>query len=286
MNLNIEFKAAVFAGGGNRCWWQAGFWETVAPEIGLKPRVVAGVSAGASMAAMVLDHSTERVLKYFKNAVAHNPRNFYLKNFLNSQPVCPHMGIFRQGILAVMDDGTPQRLKQGPELRVLLARPPRWAGALGGTLLGFLCYTVEKHLSEPLHPKLPAKTGFKAVVVSLNSVDTTEELADLLLMTSATPPLVPVMYYQGGPVLDGGLVDNVGLAALRPEERPALVLLSRRYSPEKLKGHGDVLYLQPSQPVPVSKWDYTSPDGLQAAFDLGRRDGELFLAQGPQALQR
>jgi hypothetical protein len=26
----------------------------------------------------------------------------------------------------------------------------------------------------------------------------------------------------------------------------------------------------------VSAWDYTDPAGIQAAFDLGRRDGEAF----------
>jgi hypothetical protein len=38
------------------------------------------------------------------------------------------------------------------------------------------------------------------------------------------------------------------------------------------------MYVQPSRPVPVASWDYTDPDGLQAAFDLGRRDGEAFAA--------
>ena len=152
MELDSGFKAVVFAGGGTRCWWQAGFWETVAPEIGLKPRVVAGVSAGASMAAMVLDHNTQRVLTYFKNATRNNPSNFIWKNLFNSHPVCPHVGIFRRGIMETMVEGAPQRLKQGPELRVLLARPPRWAGARGGTLLGFLCYTLEKHLSRAPAP--------------------------------------------------------------------------------------------------------------------------------------
>ena len=28
---------------------------------------------------------------------------------------------------------------------------------------------------------------------------------------------------------------------------------------------------------PVSAWDYTSPEGIQFAYDLGRRDGEAFL---------
>jgi predicted patatin/cPLA2 family phospholipase len=282
----INYAAVVFAGGGNRCWWQAGFWETVAEEVDLKPRVVAGVSAGASMAAMVLSHATDRIINYFKQTTRDNQRNFYWNNLFTSRPVCPHVGIFRRGIEEVMDQDAPRRLQQGPKLRVLLARPPRWSGAWAGTLLGFLCYTFEKHLAEPLHPQLPFKLGFRPEVVTLNDCQSARELADLLLMTSATPPLVPIMYYRGGPVLDGGLVDNVGVVALRPEERPALVLLSRRYSAQKLQGHRDITYIQPSRAVPVGKWDYTDPDGLQAAFDLGRRDGELFLREGPQALQR
>ena len=32
-----EFKSVVFAGGGSRCMWQAGFWEVAAPELGIKP---------------------------------------------------------------------------------------------------------------------------------------------------------------------------------------------------------------------------------------------------------
>jgi len=31
---------------------------------------------------------------------------------------------------------------------------------------------------------------------------------------------------------------------------------------------------------PVSAWDYTSPEGIQFAYDLGRRDGAEFLT-GP-----
>ncbi len=41
------FAGLAYAGGGNRCYWQGGFYETVAPRIGLKPRLVVGASAGA-----------------------------------------------------------------------------------------------------------------------------------------------------------------------------------------------------------------------------------------------
>ena len=40
------FDAVAFAGGGNRCYWQGGFWEAAAPLLGLKPGMVVGVSAG------------------------------------------------------------------------------------------------------------------------------------------------------------------------------------------------------------------------------------------------
>ena len=36
------FAHAVFAGGGNRCWWQAGVWQVLHPA-GLAPRAIAGV---------------------------------------------------------------------------------------------------------------------------------------------------------------------------------------------------------------------------------------------------
>jgi len=41
------FDAVVFAGGGNRCYWQGGFYEAAAPRLGLEPKLVVGASAGA-----------------------------------------------------------------------------------------------------------------------------------------------------------------------------------------------------------------------------------------------
>ena len=40
------YAGLAFAGGGNRCYWQGGFYETVAPRIGLAPKRVVGASLG------------------------------------------------------------------------------------------------------------------------------------------------------------------------------------------------------------------------------------------------
>jgi predicted acylesterase/phospholipase RssA len=285
MDDQPEFYSVIFAGGGNRCVWQAGFWEVAAPALGLAPKVVASVSAGACIAAMTLAGRTAESMAYMKAKTGANPKNFYLENLLNGRPVFPHLGIYRQALLDLLDSDALAALKKGPDLRVLLARPPAWASPLMGVLLGFASYTLEKHLLHPLHPQWALKAGFQPEVVRVSACRDSVELAELILASSCTPPIVPAMYRGGRPVLDGGLIDNVPVAALSPHEFPALVLLTRRYPPHLLQGHRDRVYLQPSKPVPAGKWDYTNPGALQDAFDLGRRDAELLLRNGPSALQ-
>jgi predicted acylesterase/phospholipase RssA len=281
-----KLYSVIFAGGGNRCVWQAGLWQVAAPALGLEPKVVAAVSAGACISAMALAGRTLESMDYMKAKTGANRRNFYIENLLNGKPVFPHLGIYRQALLDILDNEALTTLKQGPELRVLLARPPAWANPIMAVFLGFLSYTLEKHLLHPLHPQWALKLGFKPEVVPVSACANSEELADLILASSCTPPIVPAMYRNGKPVLDGGLIDNVPIAALTPHEFPALVLLTRRYPPHLLKGHKNRIYLQPSQPVPVGKWEYNSPQAFQDAFDLGRRDAEALICQGPQALQR
>lgn len=281
-----DYCSVVFAGGGNRCTWQAGFWEVVAPALPLRPRVVAGVSAGAAIACCALAGRSREALAHYDRELIKNPKNFYPGRLLRGSRPFPHLAIYRRALLTLLDREALARLRAGPEVRVLLARPPRWAGALGGVALGFLAYTLEKHLSAPLHPRLPRRLGFEPEVVSLNQCASPQEAAELLLATSCTPPVLPTMYLGGGPVLDGGLIDNVPLAALGPDEEPSLILLTRRYPPHKLRGHPGRVYVQPSRPVPAGKWDYTNPAALHRAFELGLADGRRFLEGGPAALQR
>ena len=87
------------------------------------------------------------------------------------------------------------------------------------------------------------------------------------------PPMFPVTRHNGHLALDGALVDNVPLSAVAECRRP-LVLLSR---PERaLPVGGREVYACPSGPVPVSAWDFSSPDKVIETFELGRRDGARF----------
>jgi predicted acylesterase/phospholipase RssA len=96
-----------------------------------------------------------------------------------------------------------------------------------------------------------------------------------VLASSCTPPFTPALLHAGRPALDGGIADNVPAAAVEADDGPTLVLLTRRFA--RLPAHPGRIYVQPSAPIPVSAWDYTDPEAIQAAFDLGCRDGASYV---------
>jgi len=276
-----DFKSAVFSGGGSRCMWQVGFWQMVSPELGLRPEIVAGVSAGAAMAGMIMAGTAEAGLTLIKEATAANKKNFYMSNFLTKEPVFPHYRIYRDTVLKTLDGEALKRFKKGPEVRVLFANPPVYLGALSGTFVGLMAYVIEKHTMHPVHPKMASKLGYKPTIVKLNDCDTAEEIADVIMCSSCTPPFLPIMRYNGRVSLDGGIIDNVPVSAIGEDGRKGkmIVLMSRIHRIDRIPQTGERLYLQPSVTPAISKWDYTNPDGLQSAYDLGKKDGETFIKQ-------
>lgn len=279
------YDSLVLAGGGCRCVWQIGFLEVVAPEIDLRPREVAAVSAGSAMACMFFSGAVESGLEYFTDRVARNEKNFYPEHLLDETPVFPHEEMYRSTILHACDDEAFGRLQEGPDIRVLLSRPPEWLGAVGGVAVGFLAYEAEKLISPSVHPELARQIGFTSDVVSIRQCDSPEALANLILQSSCTPPFTPVYERDGTPVLDGGLVDNVPVSALTEAASNTLVLLTRRYAESVIPERDGLTYVQPSDSIPVDKWDYASPELLRETLELGRRDGATFLETSRQTQQ-
>ena len=273
-----HIRQVVFAGGGNRCFWQAGFWSVVAPRTGLKPVRAAAVSAGAALGCAIFADRIEAALELTCRAMAANPSNRYWGNLWKSDPVFPHAPIYRGILLDALDETALRHLHQGPELKVEITRFPRWLGAAGAVLLGLGAYQLEKHLFHPVHPSWGPHLGFRPEFVPVTHCEDRETLANLILASSCTPPFTPLIRWRDRPALDGGLVDNVPVAGVDARE-PTLVLLTRPYRNLPQQPHR--LYVQPSRPVPVSAWDYTNPDAVTATFEQGKTDAEAFLRQWP-----
>ncbi len=278
MSKGIKVNSVVFAGGGCRCFWQMGFWNTAAPALKLKPKVFAGVSAGAAMAVTIAIGRSEFLLKYFKKTTGENKKNFYPENFFSGKPAFPQDQMYRDAIIATLKGGHIRKLKSAPEIKILLTRPPIFLGARTATLIGMGTYSIEKKLFFPVHSNLATRLGYKPEIISAGDCNTDEELVDLILQSSCTPPFVPIMRRDKHIVLDGGLVDNVPVAALdESEKKDILLLLTRVYPEDKIPRIPGWTYIQPSEDIPIVKWDYSNPSGLQKTYDLGRKDGDAFV---------
>jgi predicted acylesterase/phospholipase RssA len=273
------FEQVVFAGGGNRCWWQAGFWDVVADEIGLRPRLIAGVSAGAATACMLYANTSTAVLEYYHRALSGNRRNAHLHHiFSRSERVFPHARIYRQALKDVLGGDYFLKLKrEAPEIRIQFSRLPRHLGPRSAVGVGLLAYNLEKYWKKRLHPTFGRWLGFTPEVVRVADCETDDDLVSLLVASSCTPPFTPIEYRNGKPTLDGGMVDNVPVDAV--EKGPTtLVLITRRYPAHApIFAHSGRLYVQPSEKVPVSSWDYTNPGAMTKTYQQGRRDGNAFL---------
>ena len=268
------FDAVVFSGGGCRCFWQAGFWATAAPALGIAPRVVSAVSAGSAVACAALAGRIEAVLEDFERRAAENERNLYPRNWRCEDPVFPHERMYRATILSTIDSAAFEALRRGPELRILVARPPRWLGGRSGFAVGALAYQLDR-LAQRVHPIWGRRVGFLPEVIPVSDCETPDELASLILQSSCTPPLTPLYRRDGRAVLDGGLFDTVPVDSVG-EARSTLVLLSRQYRQDAIPQVRGRTYVQPSAPIPIQKWDYTSPDRVRDSYELGLRDGERF----------
>lgn len=270
----MHFENIVFSGGGNRCFWQAGFWSVAAPALNLKPSRVVSVSAGAAIACALFAGTFELGFAGFKQAIAENGRNLYLFNLLQKKPVFPHGNIYRNAILGSIDGPALTRLHDGPDIFVLISYPPSWASGRIALILGLVAAGLDALNKKAIHPSAATRIGFKPLYLSIRECNTPDELADLIIASSCVPPLTPQAKRNGNAVFDGGLISNIPVEGVPKTDCQTLVLLTRQFP--KLPSVDGRVYVQPSAPIPSGFWDYTDNVALQATFDLGRRDAETF----------
>ena len=275
------FDKVVFAGGGHRCWWQAGFWEVLRAEIELRPRVIGAVSMGAFMACLVHANDTRRALAWYERELAGVRSNMAWVNlFRKDEPLFRQGGIYRKAMRALLGgEHFRQLMWQASEIRVACAVAP---AALSDRQLDRLGWREARRdarlVPASLHAKPERAEIFVPLVKRLQDCRTEREMCDLLQASSAYPPLVPAVEFEGERVVTGELVDPVPVDLVADVPGQTLVLTTRTYNRKTpvfaMEGR---IYVQPSAPVPVASWDFTSARRFQQTYELGRQDAEAFL---------
>jgi hypothetical protein len=271
------FDAISFAGGGNRCYWQGGFFEALSERFDLRPTLAVGASAGAFAGVYSLLGLGAQVRERVLATCGPYRRNFDVAGWRRGEPLCPVGPLYRSLIEDVLDADALIALKSRADFHIAVTRLPAHMPPLLGAAFGIGAYQLEKHLFAPVHPRFGAKLGFKPEFIAVNGLATSADLADALMASSCVPPFMPVIEVAGLPAFDGGLVDNVPVAPLAPMEAAggrSLVMLTRRY--RALPDIPGRTYVQPSQKIAVKQFDITNPDGVRAAYELGLTDGAAF----------
>ncbi len=269
----------TLAGGGSRSFYQVGLLDRWGAQLRPRLAAVAGVSAGACTAAVWLAGRTEATREYWHWRRRDVHSNFEWQRLLRGERPTPQGPVYRDSMVHAFREGGLEALRacEIPML-VVAAVPPRRLHALASMLVGYGAYMAEKQLRPAMvHPSAGRRLGFVPRVFDARLCESPEEVADLILASSATPPFTPFGQFRGERFLDGGMVDNVPAFATEQVAGVVrnLVLLTRPYPPQSLGAQAHRLYIAPSGRTPVSCWDYTSSERVEATLAMGRAEAGM-----------
>lgn len=280
----------TLAGGGNRSLYQQALLESWGDRLWDRVAAVSCVSAGAAITVMVLSGRSAVARLHWDESRRGLTKNLDLTRLARGERIAPHGPIYRSTIELSLREGGLDRIQSLPfPVRVLCSIPPARLPITAATWLGLGAYSLEKRMNPRLlHPELGRQLGFRDFVFDARECRSPEELADLVIASSSTPPFTPVGNFRGRHLLDGGICDNVPaeLAEIEPNVRRNLVLLTRTYPTGVGGEHGTRLYLEPSAPVPISRWDYREVAPVEETLALGRTDAALYQPRVEAWLER
>ncbi|MDT7806196.1 MAG: hypothetical protein QOJ70_9 [Acidobacteriota bacterium] len=273
----------TFAGGGNKSFYQFGLMRGWREHLLPRVRVMTACSAGACVAALLLSGRESEVEEFWKRRCADVKRNFEWRRLLRGRRPTPHGGLYRELLLHAFAEGGLARLRSQPfPLLVLTSAFPRPMPSSVAALLGLCVYSLDQRPGAKHRTPLARRVGFRPLVFDARQCSTPEELADLIIATSATPPFTPTGRFRGHRLLDGGIIDPAPafLADDVAGVKHSLVLLTApRPAEDEAQPSSRRLYIAPRSALPVRTWDFTRPDLLEATIATGRRDAEHY---GPQ----
>jgi predicted acylesterase/phospholipase RssA len=280
MNRNL---AITFAGGGNRAFYQLGLMNRWREHLLPRVAVMATCSAGACVATLLLSGREAEAGEFWKQRRDGITKNFEWRRLLRGRRPTPHEPIYRETMLHAFAEGGLERVRAQPFPVLILATAfHKRLPAFAAVLLGLCAYNVEKSFrQEMIHPTFGRRVGFKALAFDARDCETPQELTDLIIASSATPPFTSLGSFNGHRLLDGGIIDNVPafLVDEMPGVKKNLVLLTRPYPDHVIGKQGARLYIAPQQALPVHRWDYTRPDLIDATIEAGERDADRYAPQ-------
>jgi len=279
--LARTFRTVVFAGGGNRCWWQAGAVELLCEQANWQAKRLIGVSAGAGIATAFATGRLQESLRAAVERFNNTPKNIIWRDLLKGKRPFVLPRIYPDWIESFLQTADLKKLQGGTlKVDVAITRPIPFLPVTLSTAVALALYSTEKFWLKTFHGRLPHWVGLRPEYHDLTDCSQLDNARSLLLASAAAVPITPTHKVHGRAALDGGFYDNVPLPQDRADDAGTLVLLTR-HRPElpqafDLQGR---TYLQPSRAVDATNMDCTSGPNVQSTYAQGLDDMGTWLRQ-------
>ncbi len=277
--LNRTFHTIVFAGGGNRCWWQAGVVSILSVERCWKARRFIGVSAGAGVATAFATGRLQDALRAAVERFNGTPKNIIWRDLLKGKRPFVLPRIYPNWLESFLQPPDLVGLRNGPlAVDIGITRPIPYLPVIASTAIALALYSTEKYWLKTFHGRLPHYVGLRSEYQDLTACASLEDARSLLLASAAAVPITPTHKVNGRAALDGGFYDNVPLPENRDDDSGTLVLLTR-HRPDLPQAFQFCkrTYFQPSRTVDATNMDCTSGANVQTTYLQGQSDAEKWL---------
>ncbi|MFB5649637.1 patatin-like phospholipase family protein [Leptospira wolffii] len=281
--------ALAIAGGGIKAFYGLGFAFALRTW-GIRIKEVSGVSAGAAMAVSTLSETEVDSSNYFQELTKRNPKNFYWNRLLRILSPFPHHTIARRTVNYCLR--FPKLISKAAKIRIHTVEIPketldknRKGEPIQRLLLAKAASIIRAYFQdEELRKKgnLPHRVlkkmkdwGWRERIFTEEDFKDPETAAQIVMNSCSAFPVLPLQSLNGNYYLDGGLTNNLLLEKFSPELPKIGVFYESTTlvgkSPEILR---DTLLISPEGKFIDQGFDYTSPQLVQYAFELGKKDAE------------
>ncbi|WP_246052309.1 patatin-like phospholipase family protein [Leptospira idonii] len=290
-----EVSLAI-AGGGCKAFYGLGIGKALR-NWGVRFNEVSGVSAGAAMALCILSETEDETVEYFEEITKRNSSNFHFSNLLRGERTFPHEDMYRRGIRFGMR--FDRILASGVKviIHTVRAYPKenslknkfRLARLISETGRAFLLDDRDRSEGIPANriSEIVKKWNMEDVDFTEKDFSNQEVIEQFILNSSSIPPIVDFQSVNNEYYLDGGLTNNLVIEKFAPNAK----IIAIHYEPATIVGKDPDLLrktyiMRPSKRLPITSFDYTNPQGVREAYELGIADAESQKTQILEYLQK
>jgi len=278
---SYEVSLAI-AGGGCKAFYGLGVGYQLR-QWGVKFKGLSGVSAGAAMILGIVSESEEKGLEYLATLAQRNSSNFKFSRILQGKTPFPHENMYRRTIRYSINIDKIRNTSIKIFIHAIAAIPKldnykdiiNKTKIIPQTARAFILDEADKVKGIPCDrvEKMKDKWNFKQIIYTNNDLKDSRVVEQIILNSSSIPPVISLQNQGSTYFFDGGLTNNLPLEVFPTKDKKIGIYYEDSTiigkNPEVLK---NTLLIKPSRELKVSSLDYTNPEGIIDAFELGKRD--------------